>query len=292
MSTTFDLNAINSAIEAAANTEPDMNESQGKGGGTFVPPAAGGCIVTLIGYIEKGIHHIPASKVEPLKYPAKDEDQVDLIFEISGKGHEPKEIEGKLYPERITVTLKKSLNEKAWFYRIFKMFASAYPELGARHMAQFLGKHFISKIEHSVPKKEGDPIWANLKQKAAGYVFNAPCFTNPVDDVTTQIPAPSVYSAIRLFLWQQPSKDMWDSLYIEGMYEEKKDEKTGKVIYPARSKNVIQEKIKGAKNFVGSPIADILGSDELLTLPDTDIAALAGDAPSESAVDDAIAGIL
>jgi hypothetical protein len=292
MTATFDLNAIANAVEEAANTSPDMNESQGKGGGDYTPPAAGGCIVTLIGYIEKGIHHIEASKVEPLKYPAKDEDQVDLIFEISGKGHEPKEIEGKLYPERMTVTLKKSLNEKAWFYRIFKQFTSAYPELGARHMAQFLGKHFISKIEHSVPKKEGDRIYANLKQKAAGYVFNAPCFTNPATDETTVIPAPRVHSALRLFLWAQASREMWDSLYIEGQYDEKKDEKTGKVIYPAKSKNVIQEKIKAAKNFVGSPLADILGTEELLTLPDTDAAALAGTAPSADAVDDALAGIL
>jgi hypothetical protein len=106
------------------------------------------------------------------------------------------------------------------------------------------------------------------------------------------IPAPRVHSALRLFLWAQASREMWDSLYIEGQYDEKKDEKTGKVIYPAKSKNVIQEKIKAAKNFVGSPLADILGTEELLTLPDTDAAALVGTAPSADAVDDALAGIL
>lgn len=293
---TYDIQA---AIAAAAAVEKDMNEVQ-KGGGDYKPPAAGGCIVTLVGYVELGIQHVPASKHDPIKFPAKDEDQVDLIFEISGKGHEAKEIDGKFYPERMTVNLKKSLNEKAWFYRIFKMFTAAYPELGATHMAQFLGKHFLSKIEHSVPKKEGDRVYASLKQKAAGYVFSAPQFTNPATDETTVIPAPKLYSSFRCFLWAVPSQEMWDSLFIEGMYDAKVDEKTKKEIYPAKSKNVIQNKIKAAKNFNGSPIFDILG-DSVLDLPDTDAAALEGitdadlpdNAPTDqAAVDEALAGIL
>lgn len=291
---------IQAAIAAAASVEKDMNEVQ-KGGGDYKPPAAGGCILTLVGYIELGVQHVPASKNDPIKFPAKDEEQVDLIFEISGKGHEAKEIDGKFYPERMTVNVKKSLNEKAWFYRIFKMFCAAYPELGATHMAQFLGKHFLSKIVHSVPKKEGDRVYASLKQTGGvGYVFGAPQFTNPATDETTIIPAPKIHSAFRCFLWAVPSQEMWDSLFIEGMYEAKMDEKTKKEIYPAKSKNVIQNKIKAAKNFQGSPIFDILGSDALLELPDTsaesmadiDVNDLPDNTPDAEAVDEALAGIL
>lgn len=289
---TYDIKA---AVAAAAAVTKDMNEVQ-KGGGEYKPPAAGGCIVTLIGYIEKGVQHVPASKHDPIKFPAKDEEQVDLIFEISGKGHEPKEVDGKLFPERMTVTLKKSLNEKAWFYRIFKAFCAAYPELGATHMAQFLGKHFLSKIEHSVPKKEGDRVYASLKQKASGYVFSAPQFTNPATDETTVIPAPKVISEFRVFLWDVPSIEMWNSLYIEGMYEAKKDEKTGKEIYPAKSKNVIQEGIKRAKNFQGSPLFDLIGADALLDLDvemtGVDVNDLPDNAPADADIDAALAGIL
>jgi hypothetical protein len=50
---------------------------------------------------------------------------------------------------------------------------------------------------------------------------------------------------------------MWDSLYIDGKYDDRKDEKTG-VVTPGKSKNVFQEKIRGAVNFKGSPIAELL----------------------------------
>jgi hypothetical protein len=266
----FDINA---AVAAAAAIAPDMNVAKtGGGGGEYVPPAAGPCIVTLVGYIEKGIQHVPASKFDPIKFPAKDVKLVDLIFEISGKGHEAKEHEGKFYPERLTVEVPHSLNEKAWFYKIFK--ALNYDK-SATHMAQLLGKHFISRIEHSVPKKEGDRVYASLKQKQNGYVFNAPVVENPATGESMAIPKPVVHSAFRLFLWDVPSKEMWDSLYIDGTYPAKIDEKTKAVIYPERSKNVIQQKILQAVNFAGSPLADIIGEDALLELPETDAAELA-----------------
>lgn len=253
----FDVQA---AIAQAAAQTPDMKEAQ-KGGG-YTPPAEGACFVTLVGYIELGIQHVPASKTDPVKFPAHDEEQVQLVFELAGKGHEPKEVDGKKIPERLSVTLKKSLNEKAWFYKIFN---TLNYDKQATHFAQLLGKHFRAKVVHSGSK---DKIFAGFKESAAnggGYTFAPPTY-NPVDpetlvpDVTiTKIfPAPEVLTPLKLFLWDFPSKEMWASLYIEGKYEERKDEKTGKVISPARSKNVLQEKIKGAKNFAGSPLAELL----------------------------------
>jgi hypothetical protein len=273
--------AIAAAIAAAAAQTPNMNEAQ-KGGGEWTPPAAGKCLVTLIGYIELGIQHVPASKTDPIKFPAKDEEQVDLIFELSGKGHEPKEIDGKFYPERITVNLKKSLSEKAWFYKIFKVLNW---DNSATHFAQLVGRHFLATVVHT--KGKGDKVWAGFKLPTAqggGYTFAAPTY-NPVDpetqmpDVTIvkEFPKPRVYSEPRVFLWDYASREMWDSLYIDGMYDERKDDK-GNVISPARSKNVIQNKIKAAKNFPGSPVAAIIG-DEVLNV-DTDDMALGVDPDS------------
>lgn len=298
MTNQFDMAAI---INQAAQQSPNMNEAQKGGGGEYTPPKAGNCIVTLIGYIEKGIQHVPASKHDPVKFPAKDEDQVDLIFELSGKGHEPKEHEGKLYPERMTVTLKKSLNEKAWFYKIFK--ALNY-DGQATHFAQLLGQHFLATVVHSEPNKEGK-VFASFKDKSSGYTFRAPFYNpDPMDlSVTAKFPKPEVISEQRLFLWDFASKQMWDSLYIDGEYPERKDEKSGKIISPARSKNVIQNKIKGAVNFKGSPIAEIIG-DDALNLDEAQLAGLEqSQAPAESkpepqsqtsqqAADDALAGLL
>ena len=289
---TFDIAAI---VAQAAKEAPDMNVAQ-KGGGDYKPPAAGRCLVTLIGYIEKGIQHVEASKTEPLKYPAKDVEQVDLIFELSGKGHEPKEIDGKFYPERLTVTLPKSFNEKAWFYKIFRVLNW---DGTCTHFAQLVGKHFLATVVHSKPKKEGDRVYAGFKLPAdqgGGYTFAAPTY-NPVDpdtqipDMTIikEFPKPTVLSDVRLFLWDYASKDMWDSLYIDGFYEERKDEKTGKVISPKKSKNVIQDKIRAAKNFKGSPIYEIIGEDSLLELDvDTSVGGLVdvNDLPDNSPEDE------
>ncbi len=299
MTNTYDMAAI---ISQAAAQAPNMNEATKGGGGEYTPPKAGACIVTLIGYIEKGIQHVPASKHDPVKFPAKDEDQVDLIFELSGKGHEPKEHEGKLYPERMTVTLKKSLNEKAWFYKIFK--ALNY-DGQATHFAQLLGNYFLATVVHSEPNKDGK-VFASFKDKSSGYTFRAPFYNpDPMDlSVTAKFPQPQVHSEQRLFLWDFANKQMWDSLYIDGEYAERKDEKTGKIISPARSKNVIQEKIKAAVNFKGSPIAEIIG-DEALNLDDAQLQGLEqGQAKpaeqkqepveqtSQQAADDALAGLL
>lgn len=253
----FSADAMAAAIAAAASQEPDMKNAQ-KGGGNWVPPAAGGCIVTLVGYIETGIQMVPPSKVDPVKFPGGPEDQVDLIFEISGKGHEPKELEnGTKIPERLTVTLKKSLNEKAWYYKIFN---TLNYDKQATHFAQLLGKHFIATIIHSPNKKNPAQPYAGFKCKTNGYTFKPPVYNpNPLDMTETAlVPKPAVLTPLKLFLWTHPSKPMWDSLFIEGKYDDRTDEKTG-VVTPGRSKNVLQEKIRKAQNFEGSPIFDIVG---------------------------------
>jgi len=275
----FNADAIAAAIAAAAAVAPDMKEAT-KGGGNFVPPAAGGCLVTLVGYVELGIQHVPASKFDPIKFPAKDENQVQLTFELHGKGHEPKEVgEAKtLVPERISVTLNKSLNEKAWFFKIFN---TLNYDKTATHFAQLLGKHFRAVVVHSVPKKAGDPVYAGFKD-ANGYTFAAPTY-NPVDpdtqipdmSQTRVFPKPNAITPLKLFLWDFPSKPMWDSLYIDGKYDDRKDEKTG-VVTPGRSKNVFQDKIRGAVNFKGSPIAELL-------VGDIDVGGLVADVPAEQA---------
>jgi hypothetical protein len=275
----FNNDAIAAAIAAAAAVAPDMKEST-KGGGTFVPPAAGGCLVTLVGYVELGIQQVPASKFDPIKFPGGPEEQVQLTFELHGKGREPKEVgESKtLVPERISVTLKKSLNEKAWFYKIFN---TMNYDKQATHFAQLLGKHFRAVVIHSVPKKAGDPVYAGFKD-SNGFTFAPPTY-NPVDpdtqipdmSITKLFPKPNAITPLKLFLWDFPSKPMWDSLYIEGKYEDRKDDKSG-VVTPGRSKNVFQEKIRGANNFKGSPVAELL-------VGDIDVGGLVADVVPEAA---------
>lgn len=169
----------------------------------------------------------------------------------------------------------------------------------AKHMCQLLGKHWLVNIIHSDNGKEGAErrVYANVRNDD-GYTFRPP--VRIVGDELAgdakeiPIPAPEVLSELRLFLWDFPTKPMWDSLYIPGEYEERKDEKTGKVIAPAKSKNVIQEKIKSALNWVGSPMHELLQEGdglELGELGETEVDT--GTAPETGAAagDDPLAGI-
>lgn len=287
--------AIQAAIAKAAAEGPNMNEAS-KGGGEYKPPAAGPCLLSLVAYVELGQQKYPARG----KFPAGIEEQVELVFEIHGKGHEPKELDdGTFLPERVTVKLKKSLNEKAWYYKIFKQLNYAGKHT---HMAQCVGEMFKGQIFHSTPAKEGDRVYANLRDDN-GYKFGAAVYNPDPTDLTTIAPFPTqrIHTELKVFLWDYASKEMWDSLYIDGEWEERKDEKTGKVITPAKSKNVWQNKIKEAVNFAGSPISDIIGNDAVLDLPETDLASANAAAeqpeskaeePGKGAVDDALAGLL
>jgi len=81
-------------------------------------------------------------------------------------------------------------------------------------------------------------------------------FLPPLDPVTRQ-PYPIAEAPddmYRLFLWRRPTKEAWDSLYIEGEYE-------------GKSKNRIQEQILAALDFQGSPLQQLLMSSGVTALP-------------------------
>ena len=52
----------------------------------------------------------------------------------------------------------------------------------------------------------------------------------------------------QLFLWNSPTMEQWESIFIDGTTQE------------GKSKNYIQEKIQKATNFVGSPVERLLMS--------------------------------
>lgn len=68
---------------------------------------------------------------------------------------------------------------------------------------------------------------------------------------------PDAISDLRLFLFNHPSPECWNSLYIEGEREVKDDK--GNVI-GKESKNFIQESIRSAVNFHGSPVEAMLAA--------------------------------
>lgn len=239
------------ALGAKAAAEGADQTKASVGGGDYEPPAAGPALVRFVGYAELGKQKTSFKGVPAIK------ERVELVFELVGKRHPPAEKEdGTKVPHRITITESYSLNEKANF---FKLFQRMNYRQDAKHIVQLLGEGFKAEVFHDTwTGKDGKEHKTAVLRNASGYTI-APPRKEDEDSETgwVDIAVPQALSDIRCFLWQQADLAQWGSLFIDGEWPERVDEKTG-VITPGRSKNTFQNKIKGAVNFVGSPIHELL----------------------------------
>lgn len=229
---------IQAAIAQAAQTTPDMNQAVKGGGGTYTPPPEGIARARFVGYYELGEQLIQV----PGK-PDQWKPGVRLVFELSGGKYAPKVTDSGPVPIRISIDVSYSLNEKAWFYKIFKQMNWAGK---AKHIAELLGSAYLVTIHHK-KDDQGKVKYATLKGPA-GYSIAPPQQYDALTETTTDIPVDPPITKLGLFLWDYATKEMWDSIFIDGEYEE------------GKSKNVIQNEIKKAKNFIGSPIHSLLVS--------------------------------
>jgi hypothetical protein len=132
-------------------------------------------------------------------------------------------------------------------------------------MAQMLGEAFIITIYHNVVTAEGNTnTYVNLDNDGV-YGISAPFIVNPLDDTRTDVPVQEAISPLRIFLFNNPTKETWDSLFIDGTREVKKD---GGAIEHV-SKNWLQELILSATNIVGSPVEALLGGVAELPVEET-----------------------
>jgi hypothetical protein len=261
--------AIQAAISKAA-AQSNHGEAT-KGGGDMEPAKAGLTILTLVSYIEVGVqlHEIPNK-------PSWESNDVLLVFEMNGGANKAIEVDGKLYPKRVEVQEKLSQNEKANY---LKLFNSMNYDGQCTHGSQLVGKHFLSQVYVN------DKGYPSLKGPN-GYAISAPIVIkgDPLDpEQQTKVPVPAPVrsdNTNRVFLWDYACQEMWDTIFIDGEYEARKDEKTGKE-YPAKSKNKFQLLIQKALNYKGSPIQKLLG-EEALSLADSPLSA--DPAPLESVV--------
>ena len=249
----FDFSQI---ADEVASQQADANVA--KAGGSYTPPPKGLARLRLVGYIELGQH---VKKITGK--PDKKEDQAWLIFELSGKGYEPKELEdGTKIPMRLTVKLNKSLNEKATYYKLFKRMNY---EQKATNFIQLLGQPFLGNVGHfEIPAKEagGQPtIIANFRDDAGNLTIRPPrieAMDETGDVVVKPLPVAAAISEQRCLVWNAKPEHlgkMWASLYIPEAEASEGDE--GK---EQRSRNVYQNTIKSALNFEGSPIHQYLQS--------------------------------
>ena len=93
------------------------------------------------------------------------------------------------------------------------------------------------------------------------YTQTPPRHTDPLAGTITELAVPEMLNPIKLFLWDNPTQETWDSLFIDGTYTKKEGDKEVEV-----SKNWMQEVILSAENFEGSALHTLVsGLGELST---------------------------
>lgn len=291
---TFDLNAI---VNQAAAESVDLTEAS-KGGGGATPPNAGTCIATLVGYIELGLRVKPGFKGAADKKMRK----ARFIFELAG-GTNPVTVteDGTKIAKRINVNVwlpapGKQPSEKSGLYKVMQALNHA-KDPAIKIPAQLLGKHVkVIVSQEKFTNAAGDEItYGSLGSANDGFRIS-PAQIDLTDEAgmpTGQvklIPAPEVVSALRCFLWDYASQPMWDSLFIEGEYEAT-EAKDGQPARPAKSKNVIQDEVRTALDWTGSPMQLILSAGGELDVADLEGGVTAG-TTGGAAGDDALAGLL
>lgn len=223
------------AAQDVAESGIDLNEAvKGGNGGRLLPE--GYAFGRLVEYIEFG--NQPQEFQGQAKDPAL---EFTLGFALTGQGYQNDD--GTPYVVR-TYNTALSRNEKA---RAFKLFKALNWKGTAKSFAQLLGETFLVKIKQ-VPKSKTDPKIVSR--------IDLDGFLPPLDPVTRQ-PYPIAEAPddmYRLFLWSRPTKEAWDSLFIEGEYE-------------GKSKNRIQEQILAALDFQGSPLQQLLMASGVTALP-------------------------
>jgi hypothetical protein len=230
--------ATRDMIALAATYGPDMRNVPEE----YQIPAAGIARARFVGYFEMGKHEEPV--FEDYSKP-KLKDKVEMVFELSGPNHPPREINGEKVPYRITARENFELRPDSHFMRLFRQMNR---EGKASHIAQLLGEPFLVEIFH-IRSADGERTFANLRGYG-GYNFKGTTVRDEVEGKRFTVDVPPAVTAIKIFLWEFADKESWDSIYIEGEYPEQKDARTGEVIAPAKSKNVLQDRIRSAKNWL------------------------------------------
>lgn len=285
------------AAEAAKHT--DMTKAKVFEGRE--PLAAGPCRLRLVSYIELGKHEKTFKGTKSVK------DMVSFTFEVSGPKHPPREVDGEKFPNLITITETRSLSNKARFFKLVQQLNWKGTET---HAAGLVGEAFKGEIIHRKYAKQGEDkakpeTWTGVAEelynKATGtFTIQPPRVEDAETGEWKMLTVADPIAPYRLFLWEDADMDQWASIFIDGEYPAQ-EASDGKPAKPAKSKNVLQAKIKSAKNFKDSPIYTLLlNNGQDLDVPDVDEADVPEEddeggnsepAAKQPVGDDALAGI-
>lgn len=219
------LDSLNALVDAAIETQDvDMRETAQGGAYEDVLLPKGEYYGYFTEYVEIG-KRLPTKGGKPTGKPAAANVRIGIV--VYGPNGEVKRI--RPYPMTI------SNFERAGFK---KFFDKLNYDGSIKHAAQRLGQAFVFPVdEHTSAAGKK----SNIVDLAA--IRPIPKF-DPNTGEPIKMPALDA-SEIKLFLWNNPTKETWDSLHIDGTFDD------------GKSKNWIQEDMYKAVDFPGSAL-DIL----------------------------------
>lgn len=212
----------NQSAEVAAN----MTEET-KGGGRLLP--AGVSLAYLVEVVEFGEQ--PQEYDGKPKAPAR---EFRLGFQLLNPAFAN---DDGSCPVINTFDTAETRNTKS---RAFKLFKTMNWRGNHSRFAQMIGELFILKVIH-VKNKQGQ-----IKARIDLDALQPPI--DPTTGGTYAAPAdrPLDEKLLRMFLWDVPTVEGWNSLHIEGTFDD------------GRSKNFLQEKCLSALDFEGSALQSML----------------------------------
>lgn len=234
----FNKDALKNLAAANAEVSDDMNEVVAGGGGRSFP--VGYTLARLVQVVELGQH--PQEFEGKAKDPAM---EIFLAFELYDEGY--CNDDGTPYVMR-TFNIKISRNEKAGARKLFL-------KLNHKNLYKTFGE-MLDEV-YLLSFKEVDDKKNQGKKKV---IWDRETILPPIDPRSKKpyIAPEGTPENYKLFLWNNPTMECWESLKIEGT----RTDDSGKVV----SKNWIQEKILSAVDYEGSPLQALLGGSDIPTL--------------------------
>lgn len=273
------VNTLLAQAKAAGEAGKLKDQTEDNGGGNFEyePPAAGPCMARLVSYIEIG----PQVQLPFAGKAKKPSPECIVEFQLLGKKH-AKEIEfeenGKtvkktVYPimrlgrgpsSKVGEGVKNGMNmpggSRSNHYKLLQ--AMDYGR-GNTNMAFMVGEAFKVEVVHNEVEREENgkktkTVFANLRDADGNWKISAPVVQKFDDEGEPDGPPQPIKCMeptvdLRMLLWDAPSIEQWDSIYIDGTFTKKVGETEVEV-----SKNWIQEQVLGSTAFEGSGIQTVL----------------------------------
>lgn len=253
---TTNIQAQNAVLLAQIQQAKEQNLLEDQSQDTFVSRTIpeGKAVGRLIGYVELGL--------QPQTFngkPTEPAEEVMITFELhnppwakeAGFSYEvdEKDADGKptgkkiMQPTRMTIRLAKKFNPKSKYRKLWKKLTEGKSE--NTNVILLMGESYLFDVKHEVSKKDPQKKFATLYADGT-YNISRPIVLDMVQG-ELQIPVPAVTLPMQVFLQSMPTKEQWQTIFIDGEREVEKDG-----VKSMQSKNYIQETILKSLNYRGS----------------------------------------